>query len=244
MSTRLRILVVSIIATLALSAWACGSASAIAFIWMVEGARLAENATKTLKRVNAAEKITFTSGSYTIVCNTMESKAGNAKEIQEKERGLTFTTLEFKECSVTAPVNACEITGGTTLTTSTLTGEIVEGVGASAGKVLLWFGRSMPRAAYSLEFQLQNKGGTACPVAGMHKIYGALLAEAEEPKRELENQTFKFEPAQSQNYVNYGAEAKLGGWYDGVIGAACPLRVKVSAVLEIELEPVEKFGAF
>jgi hypothetical protein len=244
MSSRLRILLVSTLAILALSAWACGTASAIAFIWMVEGARLAENQVKTLKRVNAVEKITFTSGSYTIVCNTMESKAGNAKEIREEERGTAFTTLEFKECSVTAPVNACEITGGTTLTTNTLTGEIVEGVGASAGKVLLWFGRSAPRAAYSLEFQLQNKGATTCPVSGMHKIYGALLAEAEEPKIELENQTFKFEPTQSLNYMTYGAESRRGGWYDGVIGSPCPLRVKVSAVLEVELEPAEKFGAF
>jgi hypothetical protein len=216
-----------------------GNAHAINFTWMLKNAVLEEGKLFPLKYIHANGKVTFTDPRYTVTCNKLEGKNAG---IEELGRGTHEEELEFKECKVTTPATGCRVTNEK-ITTEPLKGEIVEGVGASAGALLLSFnGKNNGVGELVVSISIEKVGAEACAPSGagttLYLYNGTLLAQALNPSEEVVIQKFKLEAKEPHNYKafngkNYGAGLKSG----------CN-SLMVSGELLTELESGEPFGPF
>jgi hypothetical protein len=119
----------------------------------------------------------------------------------------------------------------------------VEGVGASAGAVLLSFNGSKNGVnEIIIPINLEKIPGQTCAPVGAQistfLYYGTLLAEAVIPKNEVVVQKFLLEAKEPGSHTSfsgekYGARIKSGSNY-----------LRVSGELRMELESGEAFGPF
>jgi hypothetical protein len=164
----------------------------IAFAWKVGNATLGAGGESSLTEIKNEGNISFggrVSGApYTVACTELKANATTpVPKILGGIPGRGKEKLELEHCTVSSPAG-CEVTGGK-IVTSELNDEIVEGMGRSFPKILLLFDGVFPITI----------GPITCSVAGTHDATGSLLAEAELPKMEAENQQFRFEPVMGRN---------------------------------------------
>jgi hypothetical protein len=223
------------VAGLVILAGAASAGAAISFIWKVNKVALKDGSKVNLKYINAIGKVTFEDPRFTVVCNGLEAKNPS---ISEDKRGLHEETLEFKECNVTSPVKGCKVKGEV-INPGLSGGEIVEGVGASNGKVLLAFDPNRPFLAFTIE----KVGAEACaPTAGMaskdFKYDGGLLVQALNASEEVIAQKFKFDFAEAHNFTRYvGKKASV------FLKEGCNI-LQLKGEVVTELETSEVFGPF
>jgi hypothetical protein len=211
--------------------------AAINFTWMLKKAVLEEAKQFPLKYIRANGKVTFTESRYKVTCNKLEGKAAG---IEEFGRGTHEEKLEFKECKVTEPAAGCKVTNEA-ITTDTLKGEIVEGVGASAGRVLLSFsGPGNGVGERVLTISIEKNGAETCALGAMtlYAYFGTLLAEALNPAEEVVIQKFKLEAKEPHNYIIFNSKA-----YGAGLKSNCD-SLQIAGELLTELESGEAFGPF
>jgi hypothetical protein len=218
-----------VLAALALSAVAAAQASAIEFIYKVNGAKLEAGKEKELvskAKGNQVLKTTVLGVATEITC-TGVSTAG-AKIIGGKP-GTSTETVKYSGCTVNKP-SGCKVKEGT-ITTNPLKNEVVEGVGASAGKALVLF---KPVSGETFA-EPKLEGGFLCPSLA---VKGSVLAEPLPQKSEVAVGALKFEPAESKKFKNSKGEELAAGLKVGSSAAT------VTGEDETELSTKEKFGIF
>jgi hypothetical protein len=221
---------------LLMSAVAAAGAQAIEFKWHVGGKSL-EKATETRELETKAKKA---KKAFVLKGEVLEAKveiectevalAAGAKIIGGTP-GTDEETVEFKGCKFTKPVE-CEVENKT-ITTNKLKSEIVEGVGASKGKVLTLF--TPPEGKPFVEIKIV---GEKCAIKGKQPVQGSVLAEDKPQKEEAVVGTVKFEPEEPKKYKNSKGEEKAAGLTFAKNTAT------LSGEQEVELKGKEKFGAF
>lgn len=212
--------------------------AAIKFVWMVSGAQLPENSFESLGYINAnSASIEFKDPRYTVKCGLLS--ATNAK-IEEKARGIHKEELEFTECAITepeVPKKDCLVKEGK-IVTGPLEGEIVEGIGLSAGKVLLEFGGKANKANETVVPITLEKVSESCGIIKTSpetlRYEGFLLSEL--VTTEAPVQKFLFEPEEESNFTNYQKEDKGAG-----LRAGCA-NMHVKGEIKMELKSPGKFG--
>ncbi|HYM44854.1 MAG TPA: hypothetical protein VES65_01665 [Solirubrobacteraceae bacterium] len=214
---------------LALSGIAVAQASAMEFIWKVNGAKLEAGKEKELtSKAKGAQTLKATVLGVKVEIKCTEVSTAGAK-IVGGTPGTSTETVEYKKCIVVKPAE-CKIKGET-ISTKPLVDEIVEGVGASAGKGLILF---KPKEG-EIFAEPKLEGGFFCLSLA---VKGSVLAEANPQKEEVETGVLKFEPAESKKYKNSKNEEKSAGLT--ISGNAST----VTGEVETKLNPVEKFGVF
>ena len=216
-------------ALLVVSGVAAAQASAIEFLWKVNGKTLETGQEKTLTSKAKGSQILKASviGVKSEITCTEVSTSG--AKIKGGKPGTSTETVEYKGCTVQKP-SGCKVAGGA-ITTKPLTDELVEGLGSSAGKVLILF---KPASGETFA-EPKLEGGLLCLSIA---VDGSVLAEANPQKSEAETGTLKFEPANGKEYKSSAGETKSAGLT--VAGSAST----VSGEIETKLSPAEKFGAF
>jgi hypothetical protein len=124
---------------------------------------------------------------FTVKCSTLKELAGQPKEILGGKPGKLRETWALTGCTMPTPAN-CSVEA-MEITSKRLSGEIAEGLGRSAGKLLLWLGPSPLESFMTIKAE-----GINCPVRGNISVEGSVLAEALDPDTELFTQEFSFEP--------------------------------------------------
>lgn len=225
---RIHVAGVCIAVVLACGGVATAQASAKQFVWKVNGATLGAGARAFVARALGAQVLTttFLGVKYEVSCAGVRAIKG---EIIGGRPGTSAETFEYSKCTVTKPAG-CKIPGEK-ITTKPLKDEIVEGVGASGGKLLLLFAP----AVGEVFAEPRLEGGFLCLAL---TIEGSVLAEVIPMEREEPVLKLKFEPAEGTSYKNAKGEVKVAGLT--VKGGAAHLLGEV----DIELNPVEKFGVF
>lgn len=227
-SRRLRILLVSLLAVFAFSAVAVAQASAIEFVWKAGGKTL-ESGEKELSSKAKTSQVLKTSVAGVKVEITCKEVATPGGKIIGGKPGTSSETVEYKGCTVQKP-SGCKIKEEK-ITTKPLKDEIVEGVGASAGKVLILF---TPKEGETFA-EPKLEGGFLCFSLA---VKGSVLAEGNPQKEEATTDTLKFEPAEGKKYKSSKGEEKSAGLT--VSGNAATN----SGEVETKLVSGEKFGAF
>jgi hypothetical protein len=225
---RTKVLGLCLVALFAVSGLVAAQASAIEFLWKVNGKLLETGQEKTL--TSKAKGAQVLKGSVfgvavEISCTTV---ATSGAKIIGGMPGTSSETVEYKGCTVAKP-SGCKVKGEA-ITTNLLKDEIVEGVGASAGKALILFA---PKEGTTFA-EPKLEGGILCLSVA---VKGTVLAEANPQKEEVETGVLKFEPA-SKESKNIKGETKKDGLT--VSGSAAT----VTGEVETSLSPVEKFGVF
>lgn len=213
----------------ALGAFGVAQASAISFVWKVNGKTLEAKSEKTLtSKAKGAAVLKATVVGVKVEIKCTEVATPGAKIIGGTP-GTSTETVEYKGCTVAKP-SGCKVKGEA-ITTNPLKDEIVEGVGASAGKALIRF---FPATGETFA-EPKLEGGLLCLSLA---VKGTVLAEANPQKEEVETGILKFEPAEGKKYKNSKGEEKAAGLTVG--GSAST----VTGEVETKLSPVEKFGVF
>jgi hypothetical protein len=226
---RTRVLGLCLVAVFAMSGLVVAQASANEFIWKVNGSKLEGEKTKELTtKAKGAQvlKAEVLGVPVEISCTTV-STAG--AKIIGGTPGTSSETVEYKGCTVAKP-SGCKIKGEA-ITTKALKDEIVEGVGTSAGKGLIFFA---PKEGTTFA-EPKLEGGFFCLSVA---VKGSVLAEAVSQKEEKETGELKFEPANGKEYKNSKGETKKAG----LTVSGNPSTV--TGTVETQLNPVEKFGIF
>lgn len=226
---RAKVLGLCLVATFAMSGLVVAQASAIEFVWKVNGSKLETSKEKALtSKAKTAQvlKATVVGVPVEISCATVATPGA---KIIGGTPGTSTETVEYKGCTVTKP-SGCKVKGET-ITTNPLKDEIVEGVGASAGKALLLFA---PVTGTTFA-EPKLEGGLLCLSVA---VKGSVLAEAVPQKEEVETGVLKFEPANSKESKNSKGETVKDGLTVGGNTST------VKGEIETKLNPVEKFGVF
>jgi hypothetical protein len=215
-------------AALAMTAVAAAQASAIEFVYRVNGAKLEAGKERELVSKAATSQVLKASPlgiSTEITCTTVETSGA---KIKGGKPGTSTETVHYSGCTVQKP-SSCKVAEGK-ITTNPLIDEIVEGVGASAGKaeVLL-------KPASGETFAEPKLEGFLCPSLA---VDGSILAEALPQKEEVVAGSLKFEPAEKGKYKNSKGEELSAGLK--VAGKAAT----TTGTVTTELSTKEKFGIF
>jgi hypothetical protein len=230
MKTRgLKTLGVCVALALTISAVAAAQASAIEFIYKVNGAKLEAGKEKELVSKAGTSQVLKASplGVNTeITCTKVETPGA---KIKGGTPGTSTETVKYSGCTVQKP-SGCKVKEEK-ITTNPLINEIVEGVGASAGKAEVLF-----RPASGETFaEPKLEGGFLCPSLSVN---GSILAEAVPQKTEAVVGSLKFEPAEKGKYKNSKGEELSAGLKVGGKAAT------TTGTVETELSTKEKFGIF
>jgi len=224
----LKMLGACLVVALAVSAVAVAQASAVEFIYKVNGAKLEAGAERELvskAKTTQVLKASPLGVSTEIVCTGLSTPGA---KIKGGKPGTSTETVKYTGCKVNKP-SGCKV-AGEAITTNPLVNEIVEGVGASAGKSLV-----LIKPASGETFAEPKLEGFLCPSLA---VKGSVLAEPLPQKSEVTAGTLKFEPAESKKYKNSaGAELAAGLT---VAGKASTVTGEVAN----ELGTKEKFGIF
>jgi hypothetical protein len=214
---------------LAMSAVAAAQASAIEFIYKVNGAKLEAGKEKELvskASTNQVLKATVLGLATEITCTTVETPGA---KISGGVPGKSTETVHYSGCTVQKP-SGCKVKEGK-ITTNPLVNEIVEGVGASAGKDLVLF---KPVSGETFA-EPKLEGGFLCASLAVN---GSILAEAVPQKEEVVAGSLKFEPAEKTKYKNSKNEELSAGLKVGGKAAT------TTGTVVTELGTKEKFGLF
>ncbi len=226
---RSKMLGLCLVALFAMSGLAAAQASAIEFLWKVNGSKLETGQEKTLtSKAKGAQVLKTTVIGVKVEIKCTEVSTAGAKIIGGMP-GTSSETVEYKGCTVAKP-SGCTVKGGT-ITTNPLKDEIVEGVGTSAGKALVLFAPVTGKVFAEPKLE----GGLLCLSLA---VEGSVLAEANPQKEEVETGVLKFEPANGKESKNSKGETKKDGLT--VSGSAST----VTGEVETKLSPAEKFGVF
>ncbi len=225
---RMKMLALLVGATSAFGGLMVSQAAAIEFVWKVNGKTL-ETGEKAL--TSKAKNTQVLKGSafgvaFEIKCTGV---ASTGAVIIGGKPGKSSETVEYSGCTVSKP-SGCKVKGET-ITTKLLKDEIVEGVGKSAGKVLIL---STPKEGETFA-EPKLEGGFSCLSLA---VKGSVLAEANPQKTEGTTGTLKFEPEEGKKYKNSEGKELSAGLK--VSGSAST----VSGEVETTLTSGEKFGAF
>ena len=226
---RTKVLGLCLVAVFAMSGLVVAQASAIEFVWKVNGSKLETGKEKTLtSKAKTAQvlKASLAGVAVEISCTTVSTTGA---KIIGGLPGTSTETVEYKGCTVAKPAG-CKVKGEA-ITTNPLKDEIVEGVGASAGKALLLFA---PVSGTTFA-EPKLEGGFLCLSVA---VKGSVLAEAVPQKEEVETGVLKFEPANGKESKGSKGEARKDGLTVGGNAAT------VTGEVETKLSPVEKFGVF
>jgi hypothetical protein len=226
---RTQILGLCLAALFAMGGLVAAQASAIEFVWKVNGSKLETGQEKTL--TSKAEglqilKTTVLGTAIEIKCSTVSTTG--AKIIGGKP-GTSTETVAYGGCVVGKP-SGCKVKGEA-ITTNPLKDEIVEGLGTSAGKALALFAPVTGKVFAEPKLE----GGFLCLSLA---VEGSVLAEANPQKEEVETGILKFEAANGKESKGSGGETRKDGLT--VSGNAAAVKGEVLT----KLSPVEKFGVF
>jgi hypothetical protein len=225
---RTKVLGLCLVALFAMSGLVAAQASAIEFLWHVNGSKLTSGEKSLTSKALGAQVLKTTVFGTKVEIKCTEASTAGAKIIGGLP-GTSTETVEYKSCTVAKP-SGCTIKNGT-ITTNPLKDEIVEGLGTSAGKALVLF--SPVTGKVFAEPKLE--GGFLCFSLA---VEGSVLAEAIPQKEEAETGVLKFEPANGKESKGSGGEARKDGLV--VSGNAATVTGEVLT----KLNPVEKFGIF
>jgi hypothetical protein len=214
-------------ALLVVSGLAAAQASAIEFVWKVNGSTLEAGKEKTLLSKAKGSQI-LKGSAFGIAVEITCTEVVTTGAIIGGVPGTSTETVEYKSCTVQKPAK-CKVSGGA-IKTNLLKDEIVEGLGASKEKALILF--SPKEGTKFAEPKLE--GGLLCQSI---PVEGTVLAEANPQKSEVENGVLVFEAA-SKEYKNSKGESKTAGLT--LAGTASTVKGEV----ETMLSSGEKFGAF
>lgn len=224
-----KVVVLCVVALFALSGIGVAQASAIEFVWKVNGKTLGSKEEKELTTKAKTTQVLKTSVlGVAVEIKCTEVKTAGAKIIGGTP-GTSSETVEYTGCTVAKP-SGCKIKGEA-ITTKALKDEIVEGVGASKGKALILF---TPKEGETFA-EPKLEGGLLCLSVA---VKGSVLAEPLPQKEEATTGVLKFEPAEGKKYINSKKEEKAAGLKVGSSTATD------SGEVEIKLKPEEKFGVF
>jgi len=212
---------------LASSAVAAAQASAIEFVYKVNGKALeGEKELVSKASTNQVLKTTVLGVASEITCTTVETPGA---KIKGGKPGTSTETVHYSGCTVQKP-SGCKVKEGK-ITTNPLVDEIVEGVGASAGKAEVLF---HPESGETFA-EPKLEGGLQCPSLA---VKGSILAEAVPQKEEAVAGSLKFEAAEKDKYKNSKGEEKSAGLKVGSSAAT------TTGTVQTELSTKEKFGIF
>jgi hypothetical protein len=213
-------------AVFALSGLAAGQALAQPeFAWHVGGNVFGSGSETELQssaKTNQVLKATVLGIKVEITCTTVATPGA---EIIGGVPGTSSETVHYTHCTVQKP-SGCKIKEEK-ITTNPLTDEIVEGVGASAGKPLILF-----RPTSGNVFAEPKLSGFFCLSV---PVEGTVLAEPIPDEEEGTSGALKFEPAESKHYKNSAGEEKSAGLSNSGT---------VSGEVEVSLVSGESFGVF
>jgi hypothetical protein len=212
-------------AVFALSGLAAAQASAVEFAWHVNGSTFGSGSETELQssaKTNQVLKATVLGVAVEITCTKVATPGA---EIIGGIPGTSSETVHYTGCTVQKP-SGCKIKEEK-ITTNPLTDEIVEGVGASAGKPLILF-----KPTTGTVFAEPKLSGFFCLSV---KVEGSLLAEPIPDEEEGTSGALKFEPAESRHYkTSAGSEGSAGLNNSGT----------VKGEVEVSLVSGASFGVF
>lgn len=214
-----------VVVACALSGVAAAEASPIEFAWKVGGEMLASGASREVTSNAKSAQVLKTTG-VEITCREVATPGAR---IAGGVAGTSSETVEFQRCAVQEP-SGCRVKEEK-ITSRPLKDEIVEGVGSSAGRVLVVF---MPAEGETFA-EPKLSGGLLCISVA---VKGSLLAEPSPQKQEATTVTLKFEPAEAKRYRNSKEEERPAGLTVGEDA------VTVAGEDETALAGGEAFGAF
>lgn len=173
--SRIRVIMLSMLAVFAVSAVASASASAAADVWTVAG-KTVEGTEKVSVVSEAAGQVAWKLGwnTFGVECKKATLNGG----LLEKEGKASASSIAFEECTVTSPAKECEVEG------KTITSSAGTGVGETSGtKHLL---KITPTGGTFATFKLTGAGcGTA---KGSHSAKGKVTCEAGESEALVETE--------------------------------------------------------
>jgi hypothetical protein len=225
-SSRVRILLLSMLAVFAVSAAAASTASA-KHVWTFEGKPLPVGTTKTLEVVKSGNTI-LTAGTEVVECKKQALVADTIENIEaenlKKEKGKTGRdkgTIKFTECknpkpcTVTEPI---EVKNGVTALVEGSTSKKVYDVFEPEG----WTEPKTPEEAKKLKtFVTIHQTGTGCITATAVESNG--VAAEVSPGTEAAEQTFKF-PGEHAGCEPKGKPLTPINWWNGLNETALSLK--------------------
>lgn len=190
-------------------------ANPVMFWWKVETTTLGTNVEKPMKnlRLVGTTKIKFLgtleTHTFTVECTTLTQAASPPPKIiggpGAGKPGEGVAQWSLSGCSIPVPTNC--LLEQTSVDTSELKIQIMEGLAQSARRVLLRF---LPVSNF-VEFKPINNGGNVCTLNGKTIApQGSVVAEALDPSTdELGTRKYKFEPLQSRTVGAYKTTAPI-----------------------------------
>jgi hypothetical protein len=188
---------------------ASGASAAIKYEWSINGTPLAAGQSEhvTLYTDSAAPTITFQSTVLNTDIELSSNKLKGADLIDGGKPGTDAGRITFENVEVVKPKKcALHSAGGAAgiVETNELKSEIVEGVGANAGKPLVLFSAREGEIITTLEYE--NKGSEECALKGEKaNLTGSIVALQNKPDTE-KLQLFVFQPFGTKSKSSAGEE--------------------------------------
>jgi hypothetical protein len=237
--SRVRLMLLSLVAVLSVGALTAASASAINFEWRVEGKKLEAGSTKAITSNADGKRSVFKAAAGTgIEFLSTEISVLSGANIKGGIPGTSLEQLVFSGVTVDKPAR-CEASGKTVQTVP-LTDEIVEGAskGVGNGEVDILFRPESTTNEIFVSITYVNKGSEECSVKNQSfPVSGLILALALPKGAEAVNGDLDYE-ANTKEYRNSKGEFKTAGLVFG------GMPVTLTGLALVTPEKGERYGAF
>jgi hypothetical protein len=239
--SRVRLMLLSLVAVLSVGALTASAASAINFEWRVEGKKLEAGSSKTITS-STDGKLSVLKGSVggaTVELLSTEISVLSGANIKGGIPGTSLEQVVFSGITVDKSPK-CEVSGKTVQTVP-ITDEIVEGASAGKGNGqvdILFRPESTTNKETFAPVTFVNKGTEECAVKNQtFNVTGLILALSLPEGAEAVNGDLDYE-ANTKEYRNSKNEFKTAGLQLNSLAAT------LTGLTLVTLEKGEKYGAF
>jgi hypothetical protein len=238
--SRVRLMLLSLVAVLSVGALTASAASAINFEWRVEGKKLEAGSTKAITSSSDGKVSVLkgTAGGAAIELLSTEISVKSGANIKGGIPGTSLEQVVFSGITVDKSPK-CEVSGKT-VTTVPLTDEIVEGAskGTGNGEVDILFKPEGTANEIFAQVTFVSKAGETCTINGQtFNATGLVLALALPQGTEAVNGDLDYE-ANTKEYKNSKGQVNTAG----LVFANNP--ATLTGLTLVTLEKGEKYGAF